>query len=187
MKLSKIRSLATAAALSVLILTPFDLTVAAEAPKKPMTPEVKLVDDYNTWFLGGGDEGDVKKLEAGLPKYITSKTVLHEVASLPWGGTMVGIPGWIVLTQKSSQLFAKIGPLLEVSAPSYYQRGNVVIHEVTITIKGSPAAPEPFTMGLMEKYTIEKGRIKQIDEFFADTASFLDRLALLGAIPPRNK
>jgi len=188
MKLHNIRRLTAAAALSVLFFAPLDSTVAADAPKKPpMTPEVKLVDDYNTWFLGGAYEGDVEKLKAGLPKYITNQTVLHEVASLPWGGTLVGIPGWIELTQKSAPVFAKITSLLEVSGPTYYQRSNVVIHEITLTIKGSPAAPEPFTMGLMEKYTIEKGRIKQIDEFYADTASFLERLAVLGAIPPRKK
>jgi len=187
MKLPNIRSVA-AAALVTLSLTSLNMAVAADPPKKPvMTPEVKLVDDYNTWFLGGAYEGDVEKLEAGLPKYITNETVLHEVASLPWGGTLVGIPGWVELSQKTGPVFAKIGPLVEVSAPTYYQNGNVVIHEITLTIKGSPAAPEPFVMGLIEKYTVEKGRITKIDEFYADTASFLDRLAVLGAIPPRKK
>jgi hypothetical protein len=187
MKLHKIRNLATTAALSALLFTPSSLTVAAAASTKPMTPEVKLVDDYNTWFLGGGYQSDATKLQANLPKYITSETVLHEVVSLPWGGTMVGIPGWMVLIQKSNSVLLKINSLLDLSPATYYQRGNVVLHEFALSIKGSPAAPEPFSMGIIEKYTIENGRIKQIDEFYADTASFLDRLAVLGAIPPRNK
>lgn len=165
----------------------FAADTAAPAKKPAMSPEIKLVDDYNTWFLGGAYAGDPEKLKAGLPKYITNETALHEAASLPWGGTLVGYQGWVELKQKSSPVFAKISPLMEASAPKYYQRGNVVLHEITLTIKGSPAAPQPFSMGLMEKYTIENGRIKQIDEFYADTASFLDRLAALGAIPAVKK
>jgi hypothetical protein len=151
-----------------------------------MTPEVKLIEDYNTWYLGAY-AGDMEKLKAGLPKYINDDTVLHEAASLPWGGTMVGYDGWVRLSQKSVPIFAQIASLLEVSGPTYYQHGNVVIREITLTIKPTNAAPEPFVTGLMEKYSVENGRIKQIDEFFADTASFLDRLALLGALPDRKK
>jgi len=190
MKFHQTRGFA-AAVLSACIILPIGLPFAAESradTKKPaMTPEVKLVDDYNTWFLGGAYAGDVEKLKAGLPQYITNDTVLHEVASLPWGGTLVGYEGWVELSRKSSPVFGKISSLVEVSSPKYYQHGNVVIHEITLTIKGSPAAPQPFSMGIMEKYTIEKGRIKLIDEFYADTASFLERLALLGAIPAGKK
>jgi hypothetical protein len=152
-----------------------------------MTPEVKLVDDYNTWFLGDGQSADETTLRSELKKYITSKTVLHEVASLPWGGTMVGFDGWVRLGHKTAPIVQKIGDLIEISSLKYYQNGKVVIHEITMTIKGTKEAPEPFVMGIMEKYTVENGKIAQIDEFFADTASFLHRLAVLGALPDKKK
>jgi len=154
-----------------------------EVQSHPMTPEIKLVDDYNTWFMGQAFDGDMVRLKAGLPKYITNDTVLHEAASLPWGGTMVGYDGWVRLLQISAPIFGKITSVLDVSPPKYYQHGNVVIHEITMTIKSTKAAPEPFVMGMIEKYTIEKGRISQIDEFYADTASLLERLRVVGALP----
>jgi hypothetical protein len=162
---------------------------AASDAKKvhPQTPEVKLVDDYSTWFAGGAYAGDKDKLRAGLTKYITDKTVLHAATSLPWGGTTVGYDGWVQLSQMVTPIFAKIDSDLDVADPVYYQRGHVVIRETTVTIKSTSAAPQPFVMGLMEKFTVEHGRITQIDEFFQDTAGFLDRLTVLGAIPTRKQ
>jgi hypothetical protein len=52
-----------------------------------------------------------------------------------------------------------------------------------MTIKATKAAPEPFVMSIVEKFTIENGRIKQIDEFYADTAALLKRFRVLNAIP----
>jgi hypothetical protein len=191
-RFSNAAAIIAAAALTACMLMPAGArfavgAVQSDAKAHPMSPEVKLVDDYNTWFLGGAYAGDMGKLKAGLPKYITDQTVLHEVVSLPWGGTMVGYDGWVRLTQASGPVFEKISSLFEVSSPKYYQQGNVVLHEITLTIKPTKAAPEPFVMGIIEKYTIENGRIKQIDEFYADTASFLERLAVLGALPEHKK
>lgn len=162
------------------------LAAASGGKAHPLTPEVKLVDEYNTWFAGGAYAGDMDKLKAGLTKYITDKTVLHEAPSLPWGGTMVGYDGWVHLSKTVAPIFDKISSDLEVTDPLYYQHGHVVIRETTVTIKGTPAAPQPFVMGLIEKFTIEKGRITRIDEFFQDNAGFLDRLAVLGAISARK-
>jgi hypothetical protein len=174
------------------LLTPFGAAFAAtsaqsQGKKTPMSPEIKLVDDYNTWFLGGAYAGDMEKLKAGLRNYITNETVLHEPASLPWGGTIVGYEGWVRLCQITDPIFEKLSSSLEISAPQYYQHRNVVLHEVTMTIKSIPVAPEPLVMGILEKYTVENGRIKQIDEFYADTASFLARLSALGVLPERRK
>jgi hypothetical protein len=158
----------------------------SDAKVRPPTPEVKLVDEYTTWFSGAAFAGDMDKLKADLTKYITDKTVLHEAISLPWGGTMVGYDGWVRLSKTVTPIVGKISSDLDVSDPVYYQRGRIVIREVTVTIKGTAAAPQPFAMGLIEKFTIESGRIKQIDVFFQDTAGFLDRLTVLGAIPARK-
>jgi hypothetical protein len=38
-------------------------------------------------------------------------------------------------------------------------------------------------MSIIEKYSVENGRIKQIDEFYADTAGLLKRFHALNAIP----
>jgi hypothetical protein len=185
-------NIVAAAALTACFLLPLDVTCAVAAVKTDakshaMTPEVKLVDDYNAWFFGEVTAGDVEKLKAGLPKYITSDTVLHEALSLPWGGTMVGYDGWVRLSQITGPIFGKILSFVEVSAPKYYQHGNVVVREISLTIKPTKAAPEPFVMGIIEKFTVENGRISQIDEFYADTASFLERLSVLGALPEHGK
>jgi hypothetical protein len=155
--------------------------------KKTMTPETKLVDDYNTWFIGGAYEGDMDKLRAGLPSFITNETVLQEAASLPWGGKSVGYEGWVRVCSISGPIFEKLGSLVDLSAPTYYQDGHTVLHQLVMTIKPTGAAPEPFVMGVMEKYTVAHGRISYIDEFYADTAGFLERLTVLGAIPRRDK
>jgi ketosteroid isomerase-like protein len=160
---------------------------ASDAKAHPLTPEVKLVDGYTSWFLGGAYAGDTNELKAGLTKYITDKTVLHEPVSFPWGGTMVGYDGWVHLSQRIAPIFAKVNSHLEVSSPVYYQRGHVVIRETTVTVKSTPAAPQPFVTGLMEKFTFENGRIAQIDEYFQDIAGFVDRLAVVGAIPAAHK
>jgi len=149
----------------------------------PMTPEIQLVDDYNVWFMGVALDPDVTKLKAGLPKYITKDTILHEAASLPWGGTMIGYDGWVRLNQNVNPVFNKILPLVSGSEATYYQRGNIVVREINMIIKPSKDAPGPFTMGIIEKYTIRGGRIAQIDEFYADTASLIARLGALGALP----
>jgi ketosteroid isomerase-like protein len=149
----------------------------------PMTPEIQLIDDYNTWFSGVALDPDVTKLKAGLPKYITKDTILHEATSLPWGGTMIGFDGWVHLNQNVAPVFDKILPLVGGSEATYYQRGNVVVREINMTIKASKEAPTPFAMGIIEKYTIRDGRIAQIDEFYADTASLIARLRALGALP----
>jgi hypothetical protein len=174
------------------LLAPFGAAIASSTAqsrpaKNTVTPEIKLVDDYNTWFIGGAYAGDMEKLKAGLPNYITNETVLNEASSLPWGGRIVGYEGWVRLCQTTDPIFEKLSSLLEISTPQYYQRGNIVLHEVTMTIKPTKAAPGPFIMGVVEKYKIEGGRIKQIDEFYADTASFLDRLLILGVLPDRKR
>jgi hypothetical protein len=180
--------IATAALASVTaeILAPTNVafasdSAAASGKNSAMTPEVKLVDDYNTWFQTAFD--DPAKLKIGLPKYITNETILHEAVSLPWGGTMVGYDGWAHLNQSGKAVWGPLFPHVEVSAPSYYQHRNVVLHELTMTIKATKEAPTPFVMGILEKYVVENGRIKQIDEFYADTASFLERLSVLGILP----
>jgi hypothetical protein len=51
-----------------------------------------------------------------------------------------------------------------------------------MTIKATKEAPNPFVMSIIERYTVENGRIKQIDEFYADTAALLARFRTLKAI-----
>jgi hypothetical protein len=162
-------------------------STAQSQKKKSVTAEIALIDQYNTWFLGGAYAGDMGKLKAGLPKYITNETVLHEPVSLPWGGTFIGYEGWVRLCQITDPIFEKLSSLLEFSAPRYYQHRNVVFNETTMTIKSTKVAPEPFTMGIVEKYTIESDRIKQIDEYYADTASLIDRLSVLGIFPEHKR
>jgi hypothetical protein len=151
---------------------------------RSISPEVKLVDDYNAWFIGGGYEGDMDKLRAGLPAYITNETVLHEPISLPWGGTMIGYDGWVRLCEIANPIFGKIADQMEVSPPNYYQSGKVVLHELTLTLKPKNPDVKPLVLPIIEKYTIENGRIKQIDEFWSDTATLLKQLAAMGAITP---
>jgi hypothetical protein len=152
-----------------------------------MTPEVKLVDDYNEWFFGGSYGADMDKLKMGLSAYITNETVLHEPESLPWGGTMVGYDGWVRLCQITNPIFGPLAERMEASPAKYYQKGNVVLRELSLRIKPTQATKQPFTTRIMEKYTIEKGRIRQIDEFWADTASLLDELSELGVLPNEQK
>ena len=186
--LARLAALFVMLAAALLTLGNFGRAAAASAAKvHTLTPEVKLVDEYNTWYAGGAYAGDMDKLKAGLTQYITNETVLHEATSLPWGGTTVGYDGWVHFSQTVAPIFEKIASYLEVSDPLYYQRGHIVIRESTVTIKGTQAAPQPFVMGLIEKFTIENGRIKQIDSYFQDTAGFLDRLAVLGAIQQRGE
>jgi hypothetical protein len=179
------------ASATVSILAPFGVAIASSpAQSRPkrntMTREIKLVDDYNTWFLGGAYQGDMEKLKTGLSKFITDDTVLHEPASLPWGGTIVGYEGWVHLCETMDPIFEKLSSLLELSTPLYYQHNSVVLHERTMTIKPTKGAAQPFVMGVVEKYTISGDRIKQIDEFYADTAGFLDRLSVLAILPERK-
>jgi hypothetical protein len=95
---------------------------------------------------------------------------------------MVGYEGWHRFFEHTVATVKAILPILEVWESSFYQAGPVVILEYGLTLKPTTAAPEPFKMGLIEKYTTAGGRITQIDEFYADTASYLKRLRLLGAI-----
>jgi hypothetical protein len=187
------RKIITVAALVLSIVGTLAVTCAvaavrAGAKSHPITPEIKLVDDYNTWFMGQELAVDMDKFKAGLPKYITNDTVLHEADSLPWGGTTVGYDGWVHLIQIiDGPIFGKLSSLLDVSSPKYYQHGNIVLREYTMTIKPTKAAPKPFVMGIMEKYTVEDGRISQVDEFYADTAGVLERFAVLGVLPEHKK
>jgi hypothetical protein len=172
---------ATASMQSPLRAAPASGSTELKQAGTALTPEVKLVSDYNSWFRGACT--DIDKMRTGLPKYITADTILHEAVSLPWGGTMIGYEGWDRLCQLSAPISEKMRSFAGVSDERYYQRGHVVLREILLTIKPTKAASDPFSMGIIEKYSIENGRIKQIDEFFADTASFLDRLRVLGALP----
>jgi hypothetical protein len=172
-------------------LTPFASALAdpstAHDAVKGTTPEVKLLVDYFKFFADGSFlfdlHWDKEKLLAGLPKYVTDKTVLHEAPSVPWGGTMVGYAGFVRLCEKAAPVLASLASVIVLSDDRYYQQGNVVLHEYTATFKATPAAPEPFVMEAIGKYTVEAGRISQIEVFFADTASLLQRLKLLGVLP----
>jgi hypothetical protein len=148
---------------------------AVGAPKA-MTPQIKLVDDYGKWFASAF--GDSKKPPDGISNYLTDTTVLHEALSLPWGGTYVGYAGWVALRDKG---MASLGWTPDMSAPQYWQRDNVVLREVVLTIKPtkpSNIAPESLNIDIIEKYTIENRRISRVEVFYDDTAILLQRLAL---------
>jgi hypothetical protein len=146
--------------------------VSAEG-HRPMTSQVRLVDDYNQWLVKVF--GDSKKLRNGLPRYITDTTVLHEADSLPWGGTLVGYAGWESLNERG---MAALGGIPEMFAPHYWQRGNVVLREFTLKIKPPKPTKADITVDIVEKYTITGGRISLIDLFYDDTAALVKWLAL---------
>jgi hypothetical protein len=76
---------------------------------------------------------------------------------------------------------------MEASPAKYYQKTNVVLRDLSLTIKPAQATKQPFKTRIMEKYIIENGRIRQIDEYWADTESLLDELAGLGVLPNEKK
>ena len=172
------------AAVTSVVATPGMLLAQPPAAADTRSPEIKLIDDYNFWFIvQGAYRGDLGAVRAGLPRYITNQTVLHEAESLPWGGTMVGYNGWVRLCRISGPIWGAIDKSLSMAGAHQYQQGNVVINEITVTIAGTKASPKPFVMAIMEKYVVENGRIARIDEFYSDTAGFLKQLSLLGALP----
>ena len=155
---------------------------AEEAPAA--SPEIQLIEAYDNWFIEEGTFlGPLDKMRAGLPHYITNKTVLHEPPSLPWGGVMIGYDGWERLCRISGPIWKVLLPLAEISAPTYYQNGPAVMHEINISIKATASAPEPFAMGLVEKFVVHRGRIVEIDEYYADTAGLMKKLTALGTLP----
>jgi hypothetical protein len=141
--------------------------------RKGMTSEVRLIDDYNSWLVRVF--GNAKRLREGLPRYITETAVLREAASLPWGGTLVGYAGWESLNERG---MAALGGIPEMSIAHYWQRGNVVLREFTLTIKPTKPTKANLVVDIIEKYTVENGRITQIDLFYDDTATLLKWLAL---------
>jgi len=156
---------------------------APAASASQMTADVKLVDDYQTWYAQ--HSFDLEGHKAELLSYITEETILHEPASLPWGGTMVGAAGWVVLERKSRDALSDIVNLFEVSPRQYYENADTVLCESYLTLKATKATPTPFRIGLIEKFKVSNGRIVQIDEFWQDTAGLLARLQALGAWPKR--
>jgi hypothetical protein len=155
--------------------------VSGTGKKNRVTPEIKLIDDYSSWFFGTiGGPIDIAKIRTVMPDYITNETILHEAPSLPWGGTTVGYDGWVRLCQISATISERLGSLLEASQAQYWQSGNVVFRESALTVKPTKAAPTPFVTLLLERHTIESARIKQIDGYFQDTDGFLERLKVLG-------
>lgn len=141
-----------------------------------MTPEVELIEAYNTWlnsFLASGAVVDPVKLEAELEPYITAETVLKEPSDVPWGGTMIGYEGWAHFFRESAPTFRHFAGRYDVTEPAYYQRGNVVFREMSSIIKGATAdAPTALVITLVEKYIIADGRIVQMIEFWDDPALF---------------
>jgi hypothetical protein len=159
----------------------FALGAADLAKRSPaVTPDVQLVIDYNDFIQSTFTDWDKQK--SGLHKFITNQTILHEAKSLPWGGTMVGYDGWHRLNERNGEILKALLPNLEIADSTYFQNGPTVIHEYGMIIKGTREAPEPFVMGMIEKYTVKNGRIAQIDEFYEDTAGLLKRLAALGIV-----
>jgi hypothetical protein len=165
------------------------------------TPEIRLVKNYNTWLTGGpwfnfpeqstskgrsspwlASPSAIKAYLDGLQRYITDASVLHEAPSLPWGGTMVGFDGWVRFLQTCTPIYHSIFSMFEVSQPAYWQHDNAVIKKVTITMKPTERIPNPFYMEILEIYTIDHSRIKQIDEYYEDTAGYLARLKSLGVM-----
>jgi ketosteroid isomerase-like protein len=147
---------------------------------------VELVDNYNEWYLSAVFEEGEEGLRAGLPQYITEDAVLYEAESLPQGGTYRGIEGWIRFAEVAKVAWTPIMHALEVTGATHYQSGNIVFREIKFIFAPTAAAPEPFIMGIIEKYTITDGRISEIDEFYADTAGLNARLATLGVLPKKK-
>jgi hypothetical protein len=141
-----------------------------------MTPEIELVENYNTWFMGA--LADPGQLRIGLPNFIASDATLYEPTSIPWGGTFIGVEGWIQMIEKSGESLGPVYSDLELSSAEYFQRDNVVLREFTLNIKPSQAMPERFSIAIIEKYTVAQNRIQRVDEYYSDTAGLLKRLGV---------
>lgn len=149
-----------------------------------MTPELRLVTDYNEWlsaFLASGAVVELDKLEADFKPFNTANTILNEPVSIPWGGTMIGYAGWARFFQDVAPTLGHFAGRYALTEPSYYQTANVVLRESVITINGATTdAPTALAMTEIEKYRIGGGRIVQIDAFFDDTATSVELLAREG-------
>ena len=96
--------------------------------------------------------------------------VVEEPASLPYGGTHVGVPGFMTIFTK----------LTEVAAPTFesfevLDAGTKVIGQVQLLLTAHVTGKE-FRTSVTEVYTLTDGVITHADIFYKDTKALGDFL-----------
>jgi len=145
-----------------------------------MSTEIEFVKRYNDWLNGWMADPEAHD----LMEWITPETVLIEPAGVPWGGTLIGAPGWKHMRDESIGATAALGIFPVMTDVAYFEgEGGIVLRELRIDVPPTPYGTEPLSMGLIEKYWIADGKIVRIEEFYADTASLLKHLGYTVSVP----
>jgi len=151
------------------------------------TSQIDLIENYNIWYYDA-----LMKIVENVPTYslemfrveaarfLTEQTVLDEPVSMPWGGRYVGIAGWeAMLTSDVRDVAMEFLSNIKFTEPTYYQKDNVVLRELSWTVAPTAIDPEPWVTWHIEKYWVEGDRIVRIDEYYQDTATLLKRMGML--------
>ena len=97
---------------------------------------------------------------------------VEEAASLPYGGTHIGVPGFMTIFTK----------LTEVAAPSFesyevFDAGNRVLGQIQLGLTRHVDSAE-LRMTVIEIYTVADGLITSADVYYKDTKALCDFLTV---------
>ena len=133
-----------------------------------MTTSTELVASYLTALRGRREPG----FEQALREHLTQDAICVEADLIPWGGTWVGIEGFLGVFQALHEALEKApgidpdGTRSEIG--DLMGNDEKVFREFTLTIKGVDGIDYPIPGA--ETYTIREGRISAIRVYFQDTA-----------------
>jgi hypothetical protein len=139
----------------------------------PVNDKVALVRAYNDALLN--NMGDLSALRAAIAPFLTDHTVCLEASSAPWGGTWVGVDGFMAMFSIGQEAMAdryteSPETLFEPEDDQYVVDGDIVMRRYVLAVPGSSTQP-PITMPCIERYVVTGERIDEIEVFFFDTAA----------------
>ncbi len=100
------------------------------------------------------------------------EAVVEEAASLPYGGTHVGVPGFMTIVTKMTEAAVPTFESFEV-----FDGGDRVIGRIQLHLLAHASGAE-LRMQVVEIYTVTDGLITHADVFYKDTKVLADFLTV---------
>lgn len=141
-----------------------------------MNEKVALVRAYNQAL--SDNLTDLTALRAGLAPYLKEDTVCMEPASAPWGGTWVGLDGFMRMFTIGARVIADRfadglpgpgQPEAFETADEYVVEGDVVIRRWVLDVPATASQPA-ISLPCIERYVVTGDKIDKIEVFFFDAA-----------------
>jgi hypothetical protein len=154
-----------------------------------LNPHVATIQAYNAALYAAMGTGEIDQYGPLIAPYLTADSVCRETPALPWGGTWVGLEGYLGMFAKGMEVMASSAAAAAPETPvdttvegtdpvadEYLVLDDVVVRKYSLTL-GANASHAALSMECLERYTMVGGLISEIDVFFFDVPAIVEHFA----------